>query len=122
VLLRWFVACICIVHIIGVHILYLSWINIVHTAKCVANVHLYCFLFDILVWAFMSKLPMKFQPLENFKYKDLFGDKISKGDGASSSHMHDDVIIPIPFVVEYQYEVMDLVFAQENIALIKKRK
>ncbi len=70
----------------------------------------------------MSKLPMKFQPLENFKYKDLFGDKISKGDGASSSHMHDDVIIPIPFVVEYQYEVMDLVFAQENIALIKKRK
>ncbi len=70
----------------------------------------------------MSKLPMKLQPSENLKYKDLFGDRISKGNGVSSSHIHDDVIIPIPFVVEHQCEVMDLVFAQENIALTKKRK
>ncbi len=72
-----------------------------HTAKCVANVHLLCFLLDILVWAFMFKLLLKLQPHENFKCKDLFGDRISKGDGASSSHIHDDVILPIPFVVEH---------------------
>ncbi len=50
----------------------------------------------------MSKLPMKLQPPKNFKYKDLFGDKISKRDGASSSHIHDDVILPILFVMEHQ--------------------
>jgi hypothetical protein len=110
------------VHIVGVHILYLGWISSVHLAKCVANVHFLCFLFEVLVWAFMSKLPMKLQPPENFKHKDLFGDRISKGDVASSSHIHDDVIIPFPFVVEHQCEVMDLIFAQENIASIKKRK
>jgi hypothetical protein len=49
----------------------------------------------------MSKLPVKLQPPKNFKYKDLFGDRISKGDGASSSHIHDDVILPIAFVVEH---------------------
>jgi hypothetical protein len=108
------------VHIVDVHILYLGWISNVHIAKCVANVHLLCLLFDIFVWAFMSKLPMKLQPPENFKYKDLFGDKILKGDVVSSNHIHDAVIIPIPFVVEHQCEVMDLIFAQENIALIKK--
>jgi len=60
---------------------------------------------------------MKLQPPENFKYKDLSGDRILKGDVASSSPIHDDVI-----VVEHQCEVMDLVLAQENIALINKRK
>ncbi len=49
-------------HIVGVHILYLDWINSVHIAKCVAGVHLFCFLFNILVWAFMFKLPVKLQP------------------------------------------------------------
>jgi len=52
------------VHIASVHILYLGWINSVHTAKCVVNVHLFYFLFDILVWAFMSKLPMNFNLLK----------------------------------------------------------
>jgi len=52
----------------------------------------------------------------------LLRHRYSKGDGVSCSHIHDDVIIPIPFVVEHQCEVMDLVFAQENIALTKKRK
>jgi hypothetical protein len=70
----------------------------------------------------MSKLRVKLQPPKNFKYKDLFGDRILKKDGASSSHIHDDVILPIPFVVEHQCEVMDLVFTQEIIALTKKRK
>ncbi len=109
-------------HIAGVHIFYSGWISSVHNVKCVANVHLHCHLFDILVWAFMSKLPMKLQPPENFKYKDLSGDRILKGDVASSSPIHDDVISLIPFVVEHQCEVMDLVLAQENIALINKRK
>jgi hypothetical protein len=65
---------------------------------------------------------MKLQPLKNFKYKYLFGDIISKGDGVSNSHTHDDVLLPIPFAMEHYCEVMDLVLAQENIALTKKRK
>ncbi len=41
--------------------------------------------------------------------------KISKGDGAFSSHIHVDVLLPIPFVMEHQYEVMDPILAQKNI-------
>ncbi len=37
------------------------------------------------ILAFMSKLVLKLQPLKNFKYKYLFGDKIPKRNGASSS-------------------------------------
>ncbi len=86
-------------HIIGVHILCLGWINNVHIAKCVDGVHLLCFLFNILTWAFMFKLLVKLQPPKNFKYKYLFNDKILKGDGASSSH--DDDLLLVPFVVEH---------------------
>ncbi len=88
-----------------------------HTTKCVVGVHLFCFLFDILAWAFMFKLPLKLQPLKNFKYKYLFGDKIPKRDGVFSSHIHVDVLLPIPFAMEHQCEVMDPVLAQKNIAL-----
>jgi hypothetical protein len=49
----------------------------------------------------MFKLPMKLQPTKNFKYKYLFNDETSKKDGASSSHTHDDALLPIPFVVEH---------------------
>ncbi len=87
-------------HIVGVHILYLGWINSVHITKCVVNVHLLCFLFDILAWAFMCKLPMNLQPLKNFKFKYLFGDKIPKGDCAFSNHIHIDVLL-LPFAVEH---------------------
>jgi hypothetical protein len=45
----------------------------------------------------------------------LFGDKILKGDGVSSSFIHGDVFPPIPFAMEPHCEVMDLVLAQENI-------
>jgi hypothetical protein len=98
VLSCWYVTYICIVHIDGVHILCLGWINNVHTTKCIVNVHLFCFLFDILAWAFMSKLPIKLQPLKSFKYKYLFGDKIPKRDGAFSSHIHVDVLLPFPLL------------------------
>jgi hypothetical protein len=63
VFLCWSAACICIVHIVSVQILCLGWINNVHITKCIVGVHLLCFLFDILTWAFMSKLPRKLQPL-----------------------------------------------------------
>jgi hypothetical protein len=104
-------------HIASVHILCLGWIISVHIPKCIVGVHLFCFLFNILAWGFLSKLLMKLQPPNNFKYKYLFGDKILKGDGASSCHTHDDVIFPVPFVVEHQCEVMDLI-----LALTKKIK
>jgi hypothetical protein len=64
----------------------------------------------------MSKLPMKLQPLKNFKYKYLFADENPKRDCAFGSHIHVDVL-PIPFVMEHQCEIMDLVLAQKNIAL-----
>jgi len=104
-------------HIASVHMLCMGWIINVHTLKCIVGVHLFCFLFNILAWGFMSKLLMKLQPPKKLKYKYLFGDKIPKGDGASSSHTHGDVIFPVPFAVEHQCEVMDLV-----LALIKKIK
>lgn len=104
-------------HIASVHILCMGWIIIVHTLKCIVDVHLFSFLFNILAWGFMSKLLMKLQPPKKFKYKYLFGGKILKGDGASSSHIHDNVIFHVPFAVEHQCEVMDLV-----LALIKKIK
>jgi hypothetical protein len=44
---------------------------------------------------------VKLQPPKIFKYKYLFSDEILKGDGASNSHIHDDVFLPIPFVVEH---------------------
>jgi hypothetical protein len=78
---------------------------------------IYFVLFNILAWGFMSKLLMKLQSYKKFKYKYLFGDKIPKGDGASSNHTHDDVIFPVLFVVEHQCEVMDPV-----LALTKKIK
>jgi hypothetical protein len=65
---------------------------------------------------------MKFQPLKNFKYKYLFGDKIPKGDGAFSSHIHVDVLLPIPFVMEHQCEVMDLVLAQKTLHFNQEKK
>ncbi len=99
--------CLCHVHIAGVHLLCLVWISNVHIGKCIIGVHLLCLLFDILAWAFMSKLPMKLQPPKNFKYKYLFGNKISKGDGAFSNHTHDDVLLPVPFGVELHCEVMN---------------
>jgi hypothetical protein len=56
----------------------------------------------------------------------LFGDKVLKKDGASSSQIHDGVVLHVllakELVVEPHYEVMDLVLAQKNIALTKKRK
>jgi hypothetical protein len=70
----------------------------------------------------MSKLLMTLQPPKNFKDKYLFGDKILKRDGASSSHTHDDILLPIPFGVEPHCEVMNLNLAQENITLTNKRK
>jgi hypothetical protein len=91
-----------------VHIPYLGWINSVHTTKCVVNVNLVCFLFDILTWAFMFKLPKKVQPLKNFKYKYLFDDKIPKGNCAFSGHIHVDVLPLVPFPVEHHCEIMDL--------------
>lgn len=53
------------------------------------------FLFHVQPLAFMFKLPLKLQPLKNFKYKYLFGDKISKGDDVFGSHFidHDDVFL-----------------------------
>ncbi len=109
--LCWFIVSICIVHIVGVHLFYLVWISSVHTAKCIIGVHLHCFLFDILTWAFMSKLRTKLHPIKNFKCKYLLGDKILKGDGAFSSYIHDDVLFSIPFAMELRCEVMDLVLA-----------
>jgi len=94
-----------------------SRVATVHTLKRIIGVHLFCFLFNILAWGFMFKLLMKLQPLKKFKYKYLFGDKIPKGDGVSNNHTHDDVNFPIPFAVEHQCEVMDLV-----LALTKKIK
>jgi hypothetical protein len=64
----------------------------------------------------MSKLPMKLQPFKNFKYKYLFGYKILKGDGAFNSHIHVDVLLPIPFAMERQCEVINPIMAQKNIA------
>jgi hypothetical protein len=43
-------------HITSVHIICLGWIISVHIPKCIVDVHLFCFLFDNLAWAFMSKL------------------------------------------------------------------
>jgi hypothetical protein len=65
---------------------------------------------------------MKMKPPKNFKHKYLFGDKISKGDGASSSHTYDDILLLLPFGVELHCEVMNLNPAQENITPTKKRK
>jgi hypothetical protein len=59
----------------------------------------------------MSELPMKLQPLKNFKYKYLFGDKIPKGDGVFNSHIHVDVLFPMPFATECQCEVINPVIA-----------
>jgi hypothetical protein len=42
---------------------------------------------------------MKLQPLKNFKYKYLFGDKIPKGDCDFSSHIHVDVFLLLPFIM-----------------------
>ncbi len=70
----------------------------------------------------MSELLMKLQPPKNFKYKYLFGDRISKGDGAFSNHTRDDVFLHVPFGVELHCEVMNPILVQENIALTKKRK
>ncbi len=109
--LCWFATFICIVHIVGVHFLYLVWINSVHTTNCITSIHLHCFLFDILAWAFMSKLQEKLHSPKNFKRKYLFGDRIPKGDGASNSSIHDDVFLPIPFAMELHCEVVDLVLA-----------
>ncbi len=114
--------CLCLVHIACVHLLCLVWINNVHIGKCIIGVHLHCFVFDIVAWAFMFKLLMTLQPLKNFKDKYLFGDKILKRDGASSSHTHNNIFLPIPFGVEPHYEVMNLNLAQENITLTNKIK
>jgi hypothetical protein len=65
---------------------------------------------------------MKLQPPKNFTYKYLFGDRISKRDGASSSHTRDDVFLLVPFGVDFHCEVMNPILVQENIALTKKRK
>jgi hypothetical protein len=70
----------------------------------------------------MSKLPMKLQPLKNFKYKYLFSHKIPKGDCAFSSHIHVDVLLLVPFVVEHQCEIMDLVLAQKKTSLNQEKK
>jgi hypothetical protein len=70
----------------------------------------------------MSKLRTKLHPLKNFKCKYLFGDIILKGDGAFSSYIHDDVLLPIPFAMELHCEVMDLVLTQENFKLTKKEE
>ncbi len=53
----------------------------------------------------------------SLSYKYLFGDKSPKGDGASNSHIHDDVIFLVLFIVEHRCEVMELV-----LALTKKIK
>jgi hypothetical protein len=52
----------------------------------------------------------------------LFGEKILKGDGAFSSHFvnYDNVILSSLFVVEPNYEFVDPILSQENIALTKK--
>ncbi len=56
----------------------------------------------------------------------MFGDKIPKKDGVSRSQIHDDVVFHVPhtkkLVMEPHCEVMDLVLAQENIALTKEKK
>jgi len=74
----------------------------------------------------MFKLPSKLQNPKNLKYKYLFGDKIPKKDGVFKSQIHDDVVFHVPLTkklaMEPHCEVMDLVLAQENIALTKKRK
>jgi hypothetical protein len=69
----------------------------------------------------MSKLPMNLQPLKNFKFKYLFGDKIPKGDCAFNSHIHIDVLL-LPFVVEHQCEIMDLVLAQKKLHFNQEKK
>jgi hypothetical protein len=48
----------------------------------------------------MFKLPMNLQPLKNFKFKYLFGDKIPKEDCAFSNHIHIDVLL-LPFAMEH---------------------
>jgi hypothetical protein len=65
----------------------------------------------------MSKLPIKLQPLKASSINICLVIKISKGDGAFSSHIHVDALLPIPFVMEHQYEVVDPILAQKNIAL-----
>jgi hypothetical protein len=56
----------------------------------------------------------------------LFGDRVPKRDGASSSQILDDVVLHVPLakelVMEPDYEIMDLVLSQENVALTKKIK
>ncbi len=74
----------------------------------------------------MSKLSSKLHPPKNFKYRYLFGDRVPKRDGASSSQILDDVVLHVPLakelVMEPDYEIMDLVLSQENVALTKKIK
>jgi hypothetical protein len=70
----------------------------------------------------MSKLPMKLQPLKNFKYKYLFGDKIPKGDCAFSGHIHVDILLLLPFLVEHHCEIMDLVLAQKKLHFNQENK
>jgi hypothetical protein len=59
-------------------------------------------------------------------YKYLFGDRILKGYGAFGNHFAniDNSFFYIPFVVEFivelNYELLDLVIAQENTTLTKK--
>ncbi len=79
VLSCWFVSYICIMHIASVHISYVGWISSVHTTKCIVGVHLFYFLFDILAWAFMCKLPMKLQPLKTSSINIYFMTKSQKG-------------------------------------------
>jgi hypothetical protein len=63
----------------------------------------------------MFKLPSKLQILKNFNYKYLFGDKIPKRDGVSTSHIPDDVVFHVPLIeklaMESHCEVMDLILA-----------
>jgi hypothetical protein len=74
----------------------------------------------------MFKLPLKLQPPKNFKYKYLFGDKIPKRMVLLVARFVMMLFFMFfllkELVMEPHCEVVDLVLAQEKIALTKKRK
>jgi hypothetical protein len=91
-------------------------------------VHYFVFLFFVRPIPFMSMMSLKLQAPKNFKYIYLFGDKILKWYGAFGKHFanYDNALRFIPFVVESivepNYELLDSIITQKNIALTKKQK
>ncbi len=97
-----------------------TWLNLLY---------FYCFELCIhvtTILAFMFKLPLKLQPPKNFKYKYLFGDKIPKRMVLLVARFVMMLFFMFfllkELVMEPHCEVVDLVLAQEKIALTKKRK